>query len=123
MPVLYIISPDNRMVGKQMVVAQLVVNAALDMVDEMMWRTRDMNLKVVDRFDDQVIHAFVTAGNFRFMLLSDGKQEEGARTFFFDLYELFTRVLMNPLHDRSTSVSHPIFRERVRQLTRKHFIY
>eukprot|EP00180_Rhodochaete_pulchella_P001753 Plantae.Rhodophyta-Rhodochaete_pulchella.ctg2623.p2 GENE.Plantae.Rhodophyta-Rhodochaete_pulchella.ctg2623~~Plantae.Rhodophyta-Rhodochaete_pulchella.ctg2623.p2 ORF type:complete len:135 (-),score=33.08 Plantae.Rhodophyta-Rhodochaete_pulchella.ctg2623:7-411(-) len=130
MPALYIISPDDRMVfeevfpedsmvGKQMVVAQLVVNAALDMVDEVMWANNQMNLRVVDRFNDHVISAFVTAGNFRFMLLHDGRSEEGIKQFFVELYELFVKVVMNPLHDESAPITNKVFRERVNQLARK----
>jgi len=78
-----------------------------------------MNLKVVDRFNDQVISAFVTAGNFRFMLLHDGRPDEGLRLFFTELYELFVKIVMNPLHDPDTAITSRTFRDRVKQLCRK----
>lgn len=73
MPTLAIVAPDDRPVfessfpqphtGVNAVVEQLVLHSSLDMVDEKMWETKDMYLKVVDRYKDQPISAFVTASS------------------------------------------------------------
>ncbi|KAA8496648.1 Trafficking protein particle complex subunit 2 [Porphyridium purpureum] len=106
--------------GKQLVVAQLVLGSALDMVDEVMWTTRNRFLKAVDRFNDQLISAFVTAGNYRFLLLHSSRHEDGVLWFFLELYELFVKVTLNPLYDRGLPVKSKVFDERVQALAAKH---
>ena len=46
--------------GEHLVLEQLVMHAALDCVDEAMWSTKEMYLKVVDKFRDQFFSALVT---------------------------------------------------------------
>ncbi|SMQ48646.1 unnamed protein product [Zymoseptoria tritici ST99CH_1A5] len=48
---------------------QFIVHAALDMVEEVQWSTKELYLKKVDSFQNNHIHAFLTGGNVKFMLL------------------------------------------------------
>ncbi|KAM0712081.1 hypothetical protein Q7P37_011175 [Cladosporium fusiforme] len=48
---------------------QFIVHAALDMVEEVQWGTKDLYLKKVDTFQNNHIHTFITGGNVKFMLL------------------------------------------------------
>ena len=77
---------------------QFVMHAALDFVDERQWETNAMNLKLVDRFNDMLVYAFVTAGGSRFLFLHDRRNEEKVREFFHEVHELYLRIQLNPFH-------------------------
>ncbi|KAF2159368.1 hypothetical protein M409DRAFT_30118 [Zasmidium cellare ATCC 36951] len=48
---------------------QFIVHAALDLVEETQWSTKDLYLKKIDSFQNNHIHTFLTGGNVKFMLL------------------------------------------------------
>lgn len=49
-------------------------------------------LKVIDKFNERFISAYLTAGNIKLLLLHDAKSEDAIRNFFNDCYELYIKV-------------------------------
>lgn len=77
-------------------------------------------LKVVDKFNDQLISAYVTPGRARFMLLHDVRNEDGIRSFMHDVHELYVKVLLNPFHRPTQRIVSETFDARVRALGKKY---
>lgn len=58
------------------------------------------SLQTIDRFNNLLVTAFVTPGSTRFLLLHDGRHDEGIRQFFVEVYELYVRVSMGKVWER-----------------------
>ena len=47
----------------------------------------------MDRFgSDQIVSAFLSAGNVKFLLLHDGRNEDTIRNFFVEVHEIYVKV-------------------------------
>ncbi|KAI9218514.1 Sedlin [Blastocladiella britannica] len=99
---------------------QFVLHAALDFVDEAMWQSQNMYIRVVDKFNDWLVSSYVSAGGLRFMLLHSVKNEDGIRNFFTEVHELYIRHLLNPFYDVDSPITTPAFDLKVRQLAKRH---
>ena len=128
---------------------QFVLHAALDAVNEQLWATTSMHLGNVDKFNNLMVAAYVTAAHVKFLLLHDGKNDEAIRLFFKDVYDIYVRVsnkrwfgydtqsqtsyvgkaitcntlqvCMNPFFTTVGRISSPGFGQKVRILARTHF--
>ncbi|KND04910.1 hypothetical protein SpCBS45565_g06757 [Spizellomyces sp. 'palustris'] len=98
---------------------QFIVHAALDVVDDLMWGTNSMYLKVVDKFNEWYISAYITASGVRFMLLHDAANTDGIRNFFQDTHELYIKTLLNPFTEINAPITSASFDTKVRALARK----
>jgi len=85
-----------------------------------MWGTQNMFLKGVDSYYNLVVSAWVTAAHTKFLLLHEPRGEDGVRTFFNEVHELYLRVALNPFQAAGAPIKSPGFDQRVRALARKH---
>ncbi|EFH65549.1 predicted protein [Arabidopsis lyrata subsp. lyrata] len=99
---------------------QFILHAALDVVQDLAWTTSAMFLKSVDRFNDLVVSVYVTAGHTRLMLLHDSRNEDGIKSFFQEVHELYIKILLNPLYLPGSRITSSHFDTKVRALARKY---
>ncbi|KAF5339534.1 hypothetical protein D9611_011468 [Ephemerocybe angulata] len=99
---------------------RMVANASLDVLENVVFRDNGMYLKGVDKFNEWTVSAFVTAGNMKFILLHEGKNDDGIRGFFFEVWELYVKTMANPFHSAHTPIRSPVFDHRVRASAKRY---
>ncbi|KIK08581.1 hypothetical protein K443DRAFT_85203 [Laccaria amethystina LaAM-08-1] len=106
--------------GQDRHVIQMIANASLDAIEDTMRKENTMYLKSVDKFNEWTVSAFVTSGNMKFVLLHEGKNDEGIRGFFAEVWELYVKTMMNPFHTAHSIIRSNVFDSRVRASARKY---
>ncbi|KAJ3295266.1 TRAPP subunit, partial [Rhizoclosmatium sp. JEL0117] len=104
--------------GEQKHLNQFIAHSALDIVDESMWGTKEMYLKVVDRFNDHHVSSYITPSGAKFMLVHDA-QPGDVRSFFVDLHELYIKVLLNPFTEINGVITSQQFDTKVKGIARR----
>eukprot|EP00753_Platysulcus_tardus_P000285 PLAT10244.1.p2 GENE.PLAT10244.1~~PLAT10244.1.p2 ORF type:complete len:102 (+),score=9.35 PLAT10244.1:154-459(+) len=76
-------------------------------------------LKPVDKYGENFISAYITAGHVKFLLLHPARSDDAVKSFFQDVHALYLRVLLNPFYKHNSPIESPVFDERVRALLRR----
>lgn len=99
-----------------------VIHSALDSVEQRVWTTNSMYLKVVDNFNELTISAFVSAAYVKFVLLHDHRMDDNSiKAFFLEVYELYVKVILNPFYSKHMPIQDKGFDEKVRFLAERHW--
>lgn len=128
---------------------QFIVHASIDIVEEVQWLNPNMYLKHIDTYPPTNAHisCFVTGTNVRFLLLhqppiapvgaagsrasstamstsiphnpTSPQTEEAIRQFMTEVFEIWTKTLMNPFYRVGSEIKSPVFRQRVSAAGRK----
>ncbi|CAL1702287.1 unnamed protein product [Somion occarium] len=106
--------------GKDRHVIQMIANASLDVIEEVMRKENAMYLKSVDKFNEWTVSAFITPGNMKFVLLHESRNDDGIKAFFVDVWELYVKTMLNPFHTAHTPIRSPVFDARVRASAKKY---
>ncbi|KAF8665677.1 hypothetical protein AX16_000130 [Volvariella volvacea WC 439] len=106
--------------GQDRHVIQMIANASLDVVEDVMRKENAMYLKCVDKFNEWTVSAFVTAGNIKLILLHEGRNDDGIRGFMMDVWELYVKTTMNPFHTAHTVIRSSVFDGRVRASAKRY---
>lgn len=70
--------------------------------------------------NNQLVSAFLTAGNIKFLLLHNGKNEDSIKNFFYECHELYVKMMMNPFYHVDTPITSKEFDRRVRNVARRY---
>ncbi|KAG2399366.1 uncharacterized protein HKW66_Vig0081520 [Vigna angularis] len=89
---------------------QFILHAALDIVQDLAWTTSAMYLKSVDRFNELMVSVL--------MLLHDSRNDDGIKSFFQEVHELYIKTLLNPLYLPGSRITSSHFDTKVRALAR-----
>ncbi|GJQ14706.1 hypothetical protein GpartN1_g6999.t1 [Galdieria partita] len=100
---------------------EFILFASLDLLEQVIWSTRDFYLKAIDRFNDQTIYGLVTASSTRLLLVSDGKSEEAVKNFLQEAYELYVKLALNPFFEPGKPILSASFHDRIQKLGKKYF--
>eukprot|EP01122_Echinamoeba_exundans_P014581 TRINITY_DN6639_c0_g1_i1.p1 TRINITY_DN6639_c0_g1~~TRINITY_DN6639_c0_g1_i1.p1 ORF type:complete len:193 (-),score=28.52 TRINITY_DN6639_c0_g1_i1:58-636(-) len=99
--------------------SHFIIHSSLDIVDEAVWRNKDVYLKTVERYGTMAVSAYVTPGHIRFMLLHNNKNEESIRLFFVEAHELYLKMQLNAFYEINSPITSKAFHERISALAGK----
>ncbi|KAH8364190.1 hypothetical protein KR084_003479 [Drosophila pseudotakahashii] len=102
--------------------SQFIAHAALDLVDEHKWKTANMQLKSIDRFNQWFVSAFITASQIRFIIVHDNKNDEGIKNFFNEMYDTYIKHSLNAFYRINTPIKSPMFEKKAEIFGRKYLL-
>lgn len=109
-----------------------ITNLSLDLIEDAQWSGSNFHLGKIDSFYGLQVSAFITQGSIKFVLCQDaGKEtlgftgagrhdESGIKLFFFEVYDLYVKAMLNPFYAVNDPLVSPDFDYRVKTLVRKY---
>jgi len=82
-----------------------------------------MYLKVVDKFNEWFVTAFVDPrAELSSFLLHDASRvdESGLKSFFMEIYELYCKFILNPFYIHHSIIKSTVFDKKAQALARKY---
>ena len=67
-----------------------------------------------------MVSAMLSYGHTKFILLHENKNDEATKQFFFEVYELYLKRILNPFYKINTPIKCNNFDLRVKQIAKKH---
>jgi|LauGreSuBDMM15SN_2_FD.fasta_scaffold40926_2 hypothetical protein len=98
---------------------QFILHSSLDLIQNAMWSNASTFLRTVDRFNSQLVSAYVTPGGAILLLLHQGKGEDAVRHFFMEVHENYTKHMLNPFSLFDAPITSPQFDSIVRSAARR----
>ncbi|TXT04970.1 hypothetical protein VHUM_03790 [Vanrija humicola] len=112
-------APAGSTPGLEKHLLQMIAHASLDAVEEVSEGTASLYLKAVDRHNEWTVSAFI-AGNVKFILLHDTKNDDGIRLFFGEVWELYVKASLSPFQTVNTPIRNPAFDTKVRASAKRY---
>ena len=79
------------------------------------------HLKRIDKFNEYIVSAFVTASGIRFLVLHDKHNDDAIRHFFIEVYEAFIKQSMNPMYKHGEKIYSVRFNHKVEAIGKRYF--
>jgi len=99
---------------------EFILYSSLDIIDRVKGVSSDAYLKVVDRFNDYSVSAFVPISSVRFLLLhKQPANEEAMRQFFQEAYVHYARLVSDFAYTLGSVITQPAFDQNIQGCSRK----
>ena len=93
----------------------------MDFLDEKLTaKSTGMFYPNIDRFNEWSVSAFLTPSYLRFIVLHDGKNDDGIRNFCQDIYECYIKFLLNPFYTANEPIKSDAFDKKVVISAKRH---
>ena len=100
---------------------QFITLASLDIIDEVIFQNTNLYLKIIDKYQQQHVYAFVMHTGIRLVLLMEQARQDEVGRFFGHVADLVRRMMLNPFWEQNQKILDYGFRQRVEQLAIKYF--